>query len=69
MLKWKIARMPKVPSNTTGTAMAGIRVARQLCRKMNITMTTRMMASIRVCTTSRTDSLMKAVESLGKAYS
>ena len=67
MLKCAAARMPNVPSSTTGTAIAGIRVARQLCRKTNITMTTRKMASIRVCTTSRTDSLMKAVASLGKA--
>ena len=56
-----------MPSSTTGTAMAGIRVARQFCRKTNITMTTRTMASISVLTTSSIDSLMKAVLSIGKA--
>ena len=65
MVKPNAARMPNVPSSTTGTAIAGIRVARQLCRKTNMTMTTRMMASISVLTTSLIDSLMKVVLSLG----
>ena len=43
---------PNVPSSTTGTAMTGISVARQLCRKTNITRTTSRIASISVFTTS-----------------
>ena len=43
---------PKVPSSTTGTAIAGISVARKFCRKMNITITTSTMASPRALTTS-----------------
>jgi len=45
-------------------AIVGISVARQLCRKTNMTMTTRMIASTSVLTTSSIDSLMNAVESL-----
>ena len=45
-------------------AIVGISVARQLCRKTNMTMTTRITASISVLTTSSIDSLMKAVVSL-----
>ena len=56
-----------MPSSTTGTAMNGIRVARQLCRKTNITRTTRRIASNSVFTTSQIDSLMKSVVSLAKA--
>ena len=44
--------MPKVPRSTTGTAIVGMIVARQFCRKRNITKTTRMMASTSVFTTS-----------------
>jgi hypothetical protein len=55
--------MPKVPSSTTGTAMVGIRVARQFCRNRNITMNTSTMASIRVLTTSSIDSFTNGVES------
>ncbi len=58
--------MPKVPSSTTGTATAGIRVTRQSCRNRNITATTRTIASIRVTTTCSIESLMKVVESTGK---
>ncbi|MNE69775.1 hypothetical protein D3C80_1655220 [compost metagenome] len=50
--KPKAARMAKVPSNTTGTAMVGINVARKFCRNKYITRNTRMMASISVFTTS-----------------
>ena len=53
-----------MPSSTTGIAIAGISVARQLCRNTNITMTTRIIASISVFTTSSIDSLMKSVVSL-----
>ncbi len=56
-----------MPSSTTGTAITGIRVARQLCRNTNITITTRTIASIRVLTTSRIDSRMNLVVSNGYA--
>ena len=59
--------MAKVPSSTTGTAMAGIRVARQFCRNRNITTTTRAMAISSVLTTSEIESLMKLLLSTGKA--
>ena len=67
MVKPNTASTPKVPSSTTGTAIAGISVARQLCRNTNITMTTRMMASISVLTTSSIDSFTKSVLSSGNA--
>ncbi len=57
-----------MPSKTTGTAIAGIRVARQFCRKTNMMMKTSAMASTRVFTTSSIDSLTKSVASLGMAY-
>ena len=47
-----IESMPNVPSSTTGTAMVGMIVARQFCRKKNITHTTSTMASTRVLMTS-----------------
>jgi hypothetical protein len=46
------ARMAKVPSSTTGTAMVGISVARKFCRNRYITRNTRMIASTSVLTTS-----------------
>ena len=64
MEKPAIAKIAKVPSSTTGTAIDGIRVARQLCRNTNITITTRTMASSSDFTTSLTERRMKAVESL-----
>jgi hypothetical protein len=54
---------PKVPSSTTGTAMAGISVARKFCRKMYITSTTSSMASASAFTTSSMDALTKGVVS------
>src|ERR1041385_1179268 len=54
-----------VPSNTTGTAITGISVARQLCRKMNITSTTSAIASSSVLTTSSIEMRMNVVESNG----
>ena len=39
---------PKVPSKTTGTAMVGMIVARQLCKKRKMTRKTRTIASINV---------------------
>src|SRR5262245_26435197 len=50
---------------TTGTAITGISVARQVCRKMNITITTSAIASISVLTTSSIDSRMNFVLSNG----
>ena len=46
----------KVPIRETGIASIGIRVARQLSRKMNTTSNTSTPASSRVLTTSCTDS-------------
>jgi hypothetical protein len=69
IVKPNSASTPNVPSSTTGTAMVGIKVARQLCRNANITSTTSAMASISVFTTSSIDRRMKAVLSRGKAYS
>jgi hypothetical protein len=43
----------KVPMIDTGTATSGMIEARQVCRKMMTTITTRMMASSRVCSTPR----------------
>ena len=59
------ASTPKVPSSTTGTAMAGISVARQLCRKRYITSTTSAIASISVTTTSWMERRMNSVLSMG----
>ena len=42
----------KVPSNTTGTAIVGISVARKFCRNRYITQKTRRMATNSVLTTS-----------------
>ena len=51
-VKPNASRIAKVPSNTTGTAMVGISVARKFCRNRNITRNTRAMPSNRVFTTS-----------------
>ena len=47
----------------TGTAMQGMRVARQLCRKTKTTMNTRIMASTRVWITSLMDSMTNSLVS------
>src|SRR6185295_16859338 len=60
-------RIENVPSSTTGTAITGISVARQLCRNTNITITTSTIASISVLTTSMIDSRMNLVVSNGYA--
>ena len=52
---------PKVPINTTGTATAGIKVARQFCKNTYITTTTNTMASSSVFKTSSTEALTKGV--------
>ena len=57
-------RKKKVPMMATGTAMAGIRVARKFCRNRNTTRKTRMKASIRVCTTFSMDASRKSLASI-----
>ena len=52
-----------VPIRETGIAMAGIRVARKSCRKMNTTRTTRTIAMMSVVMTSLMDCLMYRVVS------
>ena len=63
MLKPSSAMIPKVPRITTGTASVGISVARRLCRKISITITTRTIASISVWTTASIESSTKGVVS------
>ncbi|MNZ70817.1 hypothetical protein D3C78_891660 [compost metagenome] len=65
MLKPNAARMPKVPSSTTGTARVGISVARKFCRNRYITRNTRAMASNRVITTPMIDAEITGVVSYG----
>ena len=45
MLNPNITKAANVPTTETGTVRSGIRVARQFCRKMNTTRSTRRMAS------------------------
>ena len=54
---------PMVPSSTTGTAMAGMSVARRFCRNRNITSTTSKIASPRATTTSLIEARTNGVES------
>ena len=63
MVKPKAAITPKVPSNTTGTAMVEMMVARKFCRNKYITETTRTIASTRVFTTSSIEILTNGVVS------
>jgi len=49
--KPKILITANVPNTTTGTASVGIIVARQFCKNRNMTMNTKITASINVCTT------------------
>ena len=51
MEKPSAARMPNVPSSTTGTAIVGIRVARKFCMNRYITRNTSTIASSRVTIT------------------
>ena len=53
----------KVPINDTGMVMQGIKTARQLCRKKNITNTTRIVASMKVFITSSMESCTTSVVS------
>ncbi len=59
------ARMPNVPSSTTGTAIVGIRVARKFCRNRYITRNTSTMASIRVLMTPLIETCTNGVVSYG----
>ena len=60
------ADMPaKVPIRDTGTAAAGIKVARQLWRKRYTTRRTKIMASRKVATTSWIDTSTNRVVSYG----
>ena len=52
-----------VPTMDTGTAIIGMSVARQFCRKTSTTMTTRTIASSSVWKTSWIDSSMNGVVS------
>ena len=65
MLKPSAAIRPKVPSSTTGIAIAGMIVARQFCRKSSITSTTSAMPSSSVFTTSVIEAVMNGVTSFG----
>ncbi len=51
----------QAPASAMGTTMVGMIVARQLCRKVNITMNTSSMATARVITTSLIEALIKGV--------
>ena len=57
------ARMPIVPNITTGTAIAGISVARRFCMNRYMMTTTNSMASISVFTTPSIDTRMNGVVS------
>ena len=52
-----------VPSRTMGTAMAGMRVARQFCRKRNMMSDTSSTASMSVCATLLMDAWIKGMVS------
>ena len=60
MEKPKAVMAANVPMSDTGTDSSGISDARQFCRNSTTTNTTRRMAMIRVSTTARMDSRMKA---------
>ena len=57
------AMAAKVPINDTGTASNGMIEARQLCKKITTTSTTRSMASTRVWSTALIDSRVNPVVS------
>ena len=63
MEKPSMGNSAKVPTNETGTAMSGIRVARQLCRKRKTTSATSSVVSRRVMRISRMPSVTGAVVS------
>ena len=57
------AMTAKVPISDTGMVIQGINTARQLCKKKNITKTTRMVASMKVFITSLIESCTTSVVS------
>ncbi|MNV78202.1 hypothetical protein D3C71_1716810 [compost metagenome] len=65
MVKPATASTPNVPSRTTGTVIAGIKVARRFCRNRNITTTTSTIASIRVWMTPSMETRTNGVLSRG----
>src|SRR3954470_8708312 len=56
------------PESAIGTTIVGMSVARQFCRNKNITMKTRIIASISVSTTECTDAVTNGVESYGTLH-
>ncbi len=64
-VKPSAAMAAKAPMMVTGTVVAGISIARQSCRKIRITIRTRIAASIRVMKTSWIDAVTKRVVSNG----
>ena len=60
---------PKVPTNDSGTAAAGIKVAGTLRRNRKITITTSATASMSSCCTSVTEARMVLVRSVSTATS
>ena len=62
-LKPRAAIAANVPTTATGTAIRGMRVARHVCKNINTTSATRMIASLRVLKTSMMESLIKGVVS------
>ena len=65
MVKPSAAMAAKAPMIVTGIVVAGTSMARQSCRKITITINTRMPASIRVMKTSLIDAFTKRVVSNG----
>ena len=63
MVNPQIYKTANVPNNTTGTVIVGISVERRFCKKTYITITTKMIASIKVCTTLLIDNLTNGVVS------
>jgi hypothetical protein len=61
----KACSTPNVPSNTTGTAMVGMKVARMFCRNSSITKNTKTIASSNVLTTSLIEMRTNGVVSYG----
>jgi len=62
------AMAAKAPMIVTGTVVAGTSMARQSCRKIRMTMSTRIAASISVLYTSCIEALTKIVTSNGTSY-
>ena len=67
--KPNIHKPANVPINEIGTAINGIKVARQLCKNKNTTSTTNTIASPSVFTTSMIEDLTKSLVSYGTSQS